>query len=260
MAKRVIGIIVAYKNSERIKKLATSVSKTTINRVIIVNNYFASKAELQTIIRGKNIDLINNGNNEGFAKAVNLGITKAKEHNPTHIILLNPDLSFTKDEMETLLNSEGDIVGPVLKFKRDNKWVYDYGGKVNLLLGRPIHEESSTILNTDVPAIDFISGACMLIKSEVVNRVGLFDERFFMYFEDVDFCLRAKKVGFDIKVNPEAIFSHDIEEHRFTQNAAKLSYVLKSNWQFVQKWIPLYAKPISYCYLALLALKIRLAA
>ncbi|MEM4230386.1 MAG: glycosyltransferase, partial [Candidatus Pacearchaeota archaeon] len=59
-----------------------------------------------------------------------------------------------------------------------------------------------------ISEIDFASGACMLIKSDVFKKIGKFDERYFLYYEDSDFCQRAKKTQYKIIYNPKAILWH----------------------------------------------------
>lgn len=185
--------------------------------------------------------------NLGFAAAVNIGIKKALAKGADKILLVNPDIKIKKIDFK-----KGDVVAPVLKFKRDGEWVYDYGGKVNWLIGRTTHIESSTSLNLrGVKNIDYVSGACMLIDKKVFEKIGYFDERFFMYFEDNDFCLRAKAAGFKIAVDPTVIVNHDL-----TKSEQKINYALKSNLKFINKWVPWYSKPSAYLYYLLLCLKI----
>jgi GT2 family glycosyltransferase len=58
--------------------------------------------------------------------------------------------------------------------------------------------------------IDFMTGCCMLIKKEVFQKVGLLSEDYFMYFEDVDFCVKIKNFGYKILYNPKAMIYHKV--------------------------------------------------
>lgn len=177
----------------------------------------------------------NSKNNRGFAKAVNIGIKKALKMGAEKIILINPDIEITKKDITDLLADNADIIGPVLL----SDGVYDYGGKVNWTIGRTAH------LKKGPPSeIDYISGACMVIDKKVFEKIGFFDERFFMYFEDADFCLRAKQEGFSIKINPGVIITHHL-----TKNKEKNLFAWESNKKFVDKWIKWYFKPLAYLYL-----------
>ena len=205
-----------------------------MTKAVIVNYHSHKKFPGAVIIDNTN-------NNRGFAKAVNIGIKKALKMGAEKIILINPDIEITKKDITDLATNNADIIGPVLL----SNGVYDYGGKVNWVIGRTAHLKGDPFLEKGSPSeIDYVSGACMIIKKEVFERIGFFDERFFMYFEDADFCLRAKQAGFKITINPKIIIKHAL-----TKNAQKNNYVLASNKKFVDKWISWYLRPAAYLYL-----------
>lgn len=215
-------------------------------KIIAVTINFQSKMKsigIPTII----ID--NNKINRGFAKAANLGIKQALEKSADKILLVNPDIKITQNEIKKLAQNKSAIVSPILKFERQGKTILDYGGKVNWLLGRPTHNESKN------GAFDYVSFACVLIDKKVFEKTGLLDENFFMYFEDVDFCLRAKRAGFTIAVDPDVVVEHAISEHKFSGNSAKKRYILESNRLFTAKWISAWFQPFARLYLTALSVK-----
>lgn len=189
----------------------------------------------------------NNSKNRGFSAGCNLGIKQALKHGVDAVLLLNQDTMVEKDFLEPLLASSGDIVGPVIKFRRRGKWVYDYGGKINWWLGRASHGESSKI--------DYVSGCAMLIRRPVLEKIGLLDERYFLYFEDVDFCLRAKKAGFKIAVEPKSVIFHELSERK---PLAQRRQLVKSNLIFINRWLPFWQRPIAWLYWLLVGVKILL--
>ncbi len=206
---------------------------------IVVNYHTNVKPDRDTIV----IDNTPPNLNRGFAKAVNIGIKQALKQKATRILLINPDVKISQKQINDLLKFPGDIVGPVLKFKRKNQWIYDFGGKVNLLFGRTSHVESSHSSLVTGHSIDYVSGACMLIKREVIEKIGFLDERFFMYFEDADFCLRAKQAGFNIAVDPAVVIDHGLAKTK-----QKYHYVLQSNWKFINKWLPFPIRILGWLY------------
>lgn len=231
---KIAVILVAYHSQEKIKELQRRISSAE-EKIIVVDN---------------------DKENRGFAGGVNKGIRIALKEKYSHVLLINPDLDITPQEIKKLATNKADIVGPILKFQRGHEWIYDHGGKINWFLGRTGHFESHEAkIDSYENDIDYISGACMLVSVKVFEKIGLFDERFFMYFEDADFCLRAKKTGFSVGVNSEVIVEHQISEHRYSRNTKKLEYLLQSNLTFINKWVPWYFKPTAYAYWLALSVK-----
>lgn len=158
-----------------------------------------------------------------------------------------------------------DIISPVIKFKSiEREWVYDYGGKINWWIGRPKHIEvinNPITQSSNPPAgragnpIDYVSGACMLVRREVFEKIGLFDERFFFYFEDVDFCTRAKMAGFKIEVNQDAVVEHKLGSAIGRWSNKAIYYNIWGNFIFINKHLG-WRKPIGWGYLAALSVKI----
>lgn len=196
--KKVFAVIVSYKDKSLVSKLQ---KKLKCDSVVIDNSE----------------------NNLGFAKAVNKGIRVALYKNASHVLLINPDTKIKKDFIRLLLKTDGDIVGPIVKYKKNDKWIYDFGGQINWKWGRVKHLGKSKF--------DYLSGCCLLIKREVFEKIGFFDERFFMYYEDTDFCLRAKSAGFNI-VQAEVTLIHDLEK----PTLFKLYQNLRSNLLFILKY------------------------
>lgn len=163
------------------------------------------------------VQLIRNQDNVGFSKANNQGITQARGR---YVLLLNSDalvqpetLSFLLQFMET--HREIGACSPRLRMQSGDAQAYAFGddpslayllrrGLSRLFLNRPIH-------NWDVPypiATDWVSGACLLLRREVVEQIEGFDESFFMYFEDADLCLRIRQHGWQIFYVPQVDVIH----------------------------------------------------
>ena len=151
------------------------------------------------------IQLIRLSQNYGFSRAVNAGIKKAKGD---YVLLLNNDIRLTPTAINALVktlesNPRAGIVGG--KMVDSQGRFCSPGFNLNPYLGFTIYNQSGQ--NTE-REVDWLSGAAMMIKKSVFSRVGLFDEKFFFYFEDTDFCLRVKKAGFKIIYQPRAKILH----------------------------------------------------
>lgn len=221
--------------------------------VIVEFNNRAEVERLQKTLAGVDVIVVDNSkNNRGFAKAVNIGIKRALKEGAGQVLLVNPDIKISQKILTDLLRINTDIGAPVLKFRRNGRWVFDLGGKVNWIIGRTDHYEvaASSSAPRNASQIDYVSGACMMIKKEVFEKIGFFDEQFFMYFEDVDFCLMAKQAGFRIAVDQKVIVEHQIEEHRNTHDSFKMQCNLASNLVFINKWVPWFFRPAAWIYFA----------
>jgi len=157
------------------------------------------------------------------------------------------------------LANPAEIVGPVIKFQRKGDWVYDFGGKINWWLGRSYHIEfrSQELGVRSQKEIDYVSGCCMLIRRKVFEKIGFLNEKYFLFFEDPDFCLRAKKAGFRVALEPKSVIIHNLSEGK-KKPFYYIYHLLRSNLIFVNTFIPFYRRPVAWLYLWLLGLKMLL--
>ncbi len=178
--------------------------------VIIVDN--GSEAnDTEQLKRIKNqesrIKILFNVANLGFAGGNNIGIRYALEHGADYIILLNNDAVVAPDFLGELVkvaekNPSFGIIGSRIYKYGTTEVVFD-GGKINFWLNRGEHSEYK-LTATSYKLVDYITGAAMLIKREVIEKMasinsaqgGLMREEYFLYYEDVDWCIRARRAGY----------------------------------------------------------------
>ncbi len=178
------------------------------------------------------IKVIFNDDNAGFAKANNQGIKKARGE---YVLLLNSDTIITeKDFFEKSLeflnkNKKVGILGPKLLW--ENGQVQPSGGYFPTLIRlatwalmiddlplinkfvKPYHPHQPGFYTKDryyqKPHYqDWVTGACFFIKKAVIDKIGLLDENIFMYTEEMEYCYRAKRAGFDIVYYPQISLVH----------------------------------------------------
>ncbi len=253
-------IVLHYKNTRDTFNCLRSITRLKIDDSIIKTIVVANDTRN---LQPTNYNLIKNSRNLGFAAGVNVGIREAlNDKNAAYVLILNNDTILPPNLLTELLKTPVDITAPVIKFKWDNNWKYDFGGKVNWLTGRTTHIEKITsgrwpdgLLPGELGKIDYVSGCCMLIRRKVFEKIGLFDEKFFFYFEDADFCVRAKRIGLKIAVNPNTTIYHKLGSAigRWTNKA--IFYNLVGNFIFISKHLD-WKRPIGYIYLVLLTGKI----
>lgn len=190
--------------------------------VIVVDN--SSSDETVNLVR-KNfpaVRLILNEHNLGFARANNIGANEAEGR---FLLFLNPDAKITSKELSLMLSRmEKDDgiggIGPAI-FSPDGRYELSYGFKPSFL--NELYQKLLSFLlsrknilsrflarkrlgrEREVP---WLTAACLLLRREAFERVAGFDERFFLYFEDVDLSLRIREAGFSLIYFPEAIVIH----------------------------------------------------
>ncbi|HPN54680.1 MAG TPA: glycosyltransferase family 2 protein [Candidatus Moranbacteria bacterium] len=152
---------------------------------------------------------IKNPTNLGFAKGNNVGIRFALEKFAEYVLILNNDTVIEKTTLSFLIqtmkrNPGIGIASPLIFSINDKVWFA--GGKLSWLRMKALHLQN--MLSASPYATEYISGCSMLVRKDVFKKIGLFDERFFLYYEDADFSLRAKKAGFDLCIVPEAKLQH----------------------------------------------------
>jgi GT2 family glycosyltransferase len=158
------------------------------------------------------VKLIRSSRNLGYSAGNNLGIRIAGGE---YIFLVNNDAIIHPDcicELVKVASSDPRIgILGCKVYYRGTQVIQHTGGKLDLsatsLPHIGIFEEDHGQYD-EISDVDYVSGVAMMIKRELINKIGLLDERYFAYWEDVDYCFRARKAGFRIVYVPKAIVEH----------------------------------------------------
>lgn len=159
------------------------------------------------------IAVISNEKNLGFAKAANQGMRAAIAADGEFLVLINNDTLFSPDFLKRLVAvrselSAGVIAPRVMQREQPDKSWYAGGSLDNGWVFTNIHRKYEAADSSAAIEVDFAPGCCLGISREVLHRMGLLDESFFVYWEDTDFCLRLKKGGIKIFYVPEPFLLH----------------------------------------------------
>ncbi|MDD5397170.1 MAG: glycosyltransferase family 2 protein [Candidatus Moranbacteria bacterium] len=199
--------------------------------VVVDNNSQDGSFEKARLAYSK-AHFIKNSANIGFAKGNNVGIRFALEKFADHIFVLNNDAIIENDALSLLAkeaakNPAAGIFSPIIT-TANGEDVWFAGGLVDWLGMKNTH------ITKPLAAIsyktDYVSGCAMLIKKDVFKKIGLFDERYFLYYEDADFSLRANKAGFDLLIVPSVSVRH--LEQSNTNNKSKIYWLVLSGLLF----------------------------
>lgn len=244
--------IVVYRTEERIlRRAAQSFLNNTLNtKLYIVDN--SADSRLKNVLSDPSIEYIHNKKNCGFGAAHNQIIKEVLDKSKYHL-LLNPDIYFRAGELEKIYNfmennKNVGLVMPKILFPdgslqylcRLMPTPFDFLLKrIKLPIFRKVFKyELKFIDHNKIFHAPYLSGCFMFIRNEVFRKVGSFDERFFVYFEDVDLSRRIHK-SYKTVYCPEAVVYHEYEggsckDPFLTKNfiSSAIKYFNKWGWFF----------------------------
>ncbi|MBN2614965.1 MAG: glycosyltransferase family 2 protein [Bacteroidales bacterium] len=213
-------VILNYNGAHFLTKfLPTAIERSPEAEIIVADN--ASTDDSVEIMQRDfpNIRLLTYETNEGYAGGYNRAL---KEIEAEYYILLNSDIEVTGHwikPMTELMDQEPELVAcqpKILAYY--NKSRFEYAGASGGFIdqygypfcrGRIMEStESDTDQYNDSLEIFWATGACMIVRSNVFHELGGFDTDFFAHMEEIDFCWRAKNVGYKIKVQPQSVVYH----------------------------------------------------
>ena len=188
--------IVYYQDQESLLNLLASLEQQSLKpgHVFITDNNSIQSLALKNYSFPVQITKL--GENQGFAAGANVSLKNAINNNFSNLMLLSQDVILDSSSAEHMigeLDRSKGIVFPTMYSRNTNK-VFSKGGSVNKISGRIKLSTSISLKNPE-----WADGSCLVFTKEVFNSVDGFYEKFFMYFEDVDFCYRAKSKGFALK-------------------------------------------------------------
>ena len=191
--------------------------------IVVVDNDSRDGSAQRALRSHLRVRLMVNDTNRGFAAAVNQGI---RATTAPFVLLLNPDAEFVSGTLGGLLKVARDrpgagAIGPLVR--EPDGSIYPSARKVPSIAeglghsflgpfwpGNPF-TRSYTMARWDRRSerpVEWLSGACVLLSRRALDEVGLFDERFFMYVEDVDMCQRLRAAGWEVLFSPELEVVH----------------------------------------------------
>ena len=230
---RVVIIILNWDGLENTIECLESLKKITYPnyKVIVVDNA-SSRDDVKVLGEkfGDYIHIIQNDKNYGFAEGNNIGIRHALAHlAPDYVFFLNNDTVVAPDVLDELVRAaKADpnvgIAGPKIYYydisgRKDVIWAA--GGKVTWW--HPWVYDGIGCNDDDLPryqalrTVDWVSGAAMMIKRQVLDELSLLNGDYFLGNEDVEYCLRAQKHGFKVMYVPDARVWHKVGKSRQKQ-------------------------------------------
>ncbi|NTV41523.1 MAG: glycosyltransferase family 2 protein [Candidatus Moranbacteria bacterium] len=243
----VFVVVLNYNGKEVLKDCLSSIYQSNYPKfeVVVIDNGSrdGSMEDAKNIF--SKAHFIKNFQNMGYAKGNNVGIRFALERFADYVLVLNNDACLKTNTLSELLNEAEkrplpSVFNPVI-LNTDEKSVWFSGGQIKWLKIKTVHLRK--ISSNNPFRTQYCTGCAMFVSKDVFKKIGLFDERYFLYYEDADFSVRAKRAGFDLFICPSAKVIH--HEQSSIKNKSKnywlilsglLFFYLNSNF-FQKKWL-----------------------
>ncbi|MBX2991767.1 MAG: glycosyltransferase family 2 protein [Bacteroidetes bacterium] len=186
--------------------------------IVVVDNASTDGSADEFRKHHPHVVLLEQKENLRFAGGNNVGIKYALEQQADLVCLLNNDTTVDKDFLNHLvfrIQSEAKIgmVAPKIYYHDDPARIWFAGGEISMWTGTMKHtgiREIDSGQYDTTREIDYASGCCILTKREVVEKIGMLDELYFMYGEDADWCTRARRAGYSVYFEPKARVWHKL--------------------------------------------------
>jgi hypothetical protein len=187
-------------------------------RIVVVDN--ASSDDSVRVLRARlagSVEILENERNLGFAGGVNSALRRILPEGAQSIFIVNNDTIAAPDLLPRLMQTAervpaAGILGPVIYYHADPDRIWRFGDQEHpwLPLTYPLSARHLVRHEREPFQVSYVTGCGMLVRSSVFEEIGLFDEAYFMYFEDADFCRRARQAGFQVWVDPRGALWHKI--------------------------------------------------
>lgn len=185
-------------------------------RLLLVDNGSVDGTPQAVAQRFPEVEIIINEKNLGFAAGCNVGLRYALGQGADHVLLLNNDALIDPSALDHLIAPVGPRVGmvaPKIYYAADPNRIWSVGGMRHPLTLEKTGDARGEIDNDQWDKVlerDYFVGCALLLSRQLLTEVGLFDERFFMYYEDSDLSLRAHQAGFKLLLSPQARVWHKV--------------------------------------------------
>lgn len=222
--------------------------------VIVIDNDSKDGSLEESKHRFPRTHFIKNDKNLGFAAGNNVGIRFALEKGADYVWLVNNDAKIEKDTLSKLVEAgeqkpQAGILSPLI-LHTETKNIWFGKGVIDWMSMKTTHVSPPTLLQSFTS--EYICGCAMLVKKEVFKKIGLLSEKYFLYYEDADFSVKASRAGFELWIIPTA---HVFHSEASVANPDKIYWLVVSGLRFFNENAPTYLRPWHALYFQLRRIK-----
>ena len=254
----VYAIVLVYNNCDDTVVCIESLLESNYPNltIIIVDNGSPDNCAARLRNKFPKLLIIENICNLGFAVGNNVGLQYAHEHNADYILLVNNDTIAAPETITNLIKTAeldekiAAVAPKILEFQ--NPEIISFaGGLIHLWKGSTQHIGQGEVDNGQYDQrrdCDYLTGAFLLVKRYVIEKIGLIPDVYFMYWEDVDWCMSMRKAGFRLCYEPNALITHKVSTSTKKLPYFSISMEYKGARIFIKRWIKGLRKPTAHFF------------
>lgn len=259
---KVAVVVLNWNGKKYIGKCLKSLQQLEAERIVVDN----ASTDGSVPYLKKNfpqVKLIINSQNLGYAEGNNVGIRHALDYSADYIWIVNPDITVGPQALQILLNfasthPQAGILGskvyfvPGFEFHKNRytkaqigKVIWYAGGQIdwnNVITNHLGMNEVDTGQFDTAKITDFVTGASMLLNSQMLRQVGILDPKYYLYYEETDLSLRSRRAGWELWYVPTSTVWHANAQATGVGSQLVDYYTTRNRILFGMRWAPLRSK------------------
>ncbi|MDD3007074.1 MAG: glycosyltransferase family 2 protein [Candidatus Pacebacteria bacterium] len=265
MDKKVYIIVLNWNGKEDTLDCLQSLRSTDYGnyKVTLVDNGSEDDSVVAVKEQFPEVEVVETGKNLGFAGGNNVGIEYAIKAGADYVFLINNDTTVHPDYLkELVLVAESDAkigaVGSKIYYHGEPERIWFAGGTINWLKNKGEHiglDEIDTGQFDEIREVGYLTGCALLVKREVVEKVGVLEDDYFLYYEDADYSLRIQNAGYKTVYAPKSKIYHKVSRSTKPGSASYVYYHVRNGLVNARRNGNLFVKIAIYIFAILLSFK-----
>ncbi len=258
-------VIVNYNGSNDTIECINSIKKSNYKNILIIVIDNNSDERCRNILRlynqqNKDVIIQYSDCNNGFSGGNNIGTEEALKHDVDYICFINNDTVVDSNFLINLvpkLNETSAFTGKILYYNDPHK-IWFAGGRYIPCKGTTVHLGNNCLDNeyhSSEQSINFITGCYFVVSKKIVEKVGLWPERYFLYGEDCSYSLRIIKNGFKLIYVPNSVIYHKVSSSTKILSSLSSYYVIRNRFLVIKEHLKGICKISAYFFSLLVCLK-----